>query len=166
VRRKPSLRRFAPAIASLALGCLASPSRGYPLYPSSDGARPSESQVAELDGYVRFVDGANVSPHGASFELLPGCHVVGTPSTWGDSTTTNTAAVIVTTGKLTFALPMKPGYRYQVKVELGPTSGRNGSAATTAYERDDRGTITRTFAPARGSVDPTTCEEEKAVPSR
>ena len=38
--------------ASLGLGCLASPSRGYTLYPSPDGARPDESQVAQLTGYL------------------------------------------------------------------------------------------------------------------
>jgi hypothetical protein len=166
MRWRRSLRRVAPAVASIGLGCLASPSRGYPLYPSSDGARPDESRVAQLEGYVRYVDGANVSPHGESFEVQPGCHIVGTPSTWGDATMGNTAAVIVTTGKVTFALPMKPGYRYTVRVELGPSSGRNGTAAIEAYESDGRGTTTRTFGPTNGTVDPATCEQVNPAPSR
>ena len=157
MRLRRCLRWVAPAMASLGLGCLASPSRGYPLYPSSDGARPDESRVAQVDGYVRYVDGADVSPHGESFEVLPGCHIVGTPSTWGDATTNNTAAVIVPTGKVTFALPMKAGYRYTVKVELGATSGPTGTSVIKAYESDGHGT-TRTFGPASGTVDPTTCE--------
>ena len=151
-------------MAGLGLGCLAAPSRGYPLYPSSDGARPDESRVAQLQGYVRYVDDAVVSTHGASFEVLPGCHVIGTPSTWGDATTGNTAAVIVTTGKVTFALPMKSGYRYTVKVALGATTGTSRTAAIKAYESDALGTTTRTFKPASGTVDSTTCEEVKPAP--
>jgi hypothetical protein len=163
--RRRSLRWVAPAMAGLGLGCLA-PSRGYPLYPASDGARPDESRVAQLQGYVRYVDGAVVSPHGASFEVLPGCHLIGTPSTWGDATTGNTAAVIVTTGKVTFALPMKSGYRYTVRVELGATTGLSGTATIKAYESDALGTTTRTFEPASGTVDSTTCEEVKPAPGQ
>ena len=155
--RRRSLRWVAPAMAGLGLGCLAAPSRGYPLYPLSDGARPDESRVAQLQGYVRYVDDVVVSPHGASFEVLPGCHVIGTPSTWGDATTGNTAAVIVTTGKVTFALPMKSGYRYTVRVELGARTGLSGTAAIKAYESDALGTTTRTFEPAGSTVDSKTC---------
>ena len=160
MRWSRSLRRVAPAIASLGLGCVASSPRGYPLYPSPDGARPDESQVAQLGGYVRYVDGADMSSHGTSFEVLPGCHVVGTPSTWGDATS-NTAAVIMTTGRLTFALPMKSGYRYTVRAEVEHMTGPTGTGGIKAYESDGRGTTTRTFGPTSGAVDPATCEEAK-----
>lgn len=58
--------------------------RGYPLH--GDANLPL-SAVARLHGYVEQVDGEPVTQHGHLFELLPGCHVLGTPRTWGGSGT-------------------------------------------------------------------------------
>lgn len=67
-------------LAVTILGCIAGEGRGYPLYPTTDAGPMAPSRVARLAGYVRFVDGVDVSEHGTTFELLPGCHLVGTPS--------------------------------------------------------------------------------------
>ena len=96
---------------------------------------------------------------------MPDCHIVGTPSRWGDATTGNTAAVVWPTGKWTFALPMRPGYRYTIRVELVQMTGATATGAIKAYESDSRGTTTRTFGPASGTVDSTTCDEATASPS-
>jgi hypothetical protein len=87
-------------MVSLALACVGTPSRGYPLYPSDTGRR-DESEVALLGGYVQFVDGQDVGSHGGLFEVLPGCHVIGTPSRWLASSPTGTGAVTASTGKVT-----------------------------------------------------------------
>ena len=58
--------------------------RGYPLH--GDANLPL-SAVARLHGYVEQVSGEPVTQHGHLFELLPGCHVLGTPRTWGGSGT-------------------------------------------------------------------------------
>ncbi|HZU85184.1 MAG TPA: hypothetical protein VE987_19765, partial [Polyangiaceae bacterium] len=88
--------------------CIGGPSRGYALY-AAEGRRPDPSEVARLSGYVRFVDGRDVSSYGASFELLPGCHVIGTRSTWGSDVSGSATGMIVSTGTWTFALPMRAG---------------------------------------------------------
>jgi hypothetical protein len=142
------------AAAALALnlsGCIA-PTPAYPLYRET--APPlGPRQIAQLRGYVRLVDGRDVSGHGAAFELLPGCHLVGTPSLWsrgGDK-----GATVMNTGELTFALPMRAGYRYLVEAGIGQAyrSGAVGHGGVVAYELDAGGNTTRTFAPAAGPQD-------------
>jgi hypothetical protein len=71
------------ALACLAACGAAGQRRGTPLYP--EPAKPlARSEVAVLSGYVAEVDGNDVGEEDVvgSFELLPGCHVVRTPSDW------------------------------------------------------------------------------------
>ncbi|HVV51964.1 MAG TPA: hypothetical protein VHO06_20005 [Polyangia bacterium] len=77
-------------------GCIMETERGVPLYDLP--ARPGLDQVAPLGGYVAAVDGRDVSELGGAFELLPGCHVVTTPTHWGnggryDPVTANVSAL-------------------------------------------------------------------------
>jgi hypothetical protein len=89
-RMRATLAPMASAIALLLavggghLGCIKTQTRGVPLYPQTEPL-PDVSRVALLSGYVRSVDGQNVSARGSVFELLPGCHVVRTPESWGRS---------------------------------------------------------------------------------
>lgn len=143
---------FEIAAATLALGGCIAPPPAYPLYRET--APPlGPRQIAQLRGYVRLVDGRDVSGHGAAFELLPGCQLVGTPSLWsrgGDK-----GATVMNTGELTFALPMRAGYRYLVEAGIGQAyrSGAVGHGGVVAYELDAGGNTTRTFAPAAGPQD-------------
>jgi hypothetical protein len=132
------------------------------LYGTERG-RPDVREVARLAGYVQYVDGRDVSAYGGSFELLPGCHVIGTPSEWG-SAKDNTAAVRATTGKQIFALPMKAGCAYDVELEVPEMTGPTGTIAIRAYERDARGEKTRTFARATSDGDLEACEREGGKP--
>lgn len=153
-------RAAAPAMAVLCLACVAARSRGYPLYPSTVG-RLDETRVAQLGGYVRLVDGQVVSALGTQFELLPGCHVIGTPSLWVGSTLTGRGAVRANTGELTFALPMKAGYHYTIEVVVSPgLNGRRFTHVVSAFEQDPQGTKTRTFKRAKSSGTIETCQEE------
>ncbi len=146
------------AMAGLGVACLANQSRGYALYPTADG-RPDETEVAQLAGYVRPVDGKDVSASGKRFELLPGCHVIGTPSRWISSA--GSGAVMWATGEWTFALPMKAGYQYAVEIIVPPlVTGPTALGDMKAFERDMHGTRTRTFARAQRGEDLQACREE------
>ena len=116
--------------------------------------------MALLIGYVRDVDGKDVSAHGKSFELLPGCHIVGTPSKWG--TMDSTAGVVITTGPHQFAIPMKAGHSYSI--EVGSSSPFLTAPTSPAYlsarEMDAGGTTTRRFAPAESPQDLRDCLKE------
>ncbi len=138
------------------LGCIGGQSRGYPLYPATDPPRRQE-EVAELTGYVSLVDGQDVSSHGASFELLPGCHLVATPSEWGRFE--SSGGVIVKTGHLTFALPMKAGRRYLVDVEVRTMGGSTGTAVVEATEKDINGNTTQMFGPVTSTEVVEACKQ-------
>jgi hypothetical protein len=154
------IRAAALAMAALGLACVTARSRGYPLYPSTTG-RLDETRVARLGGYVHFVDGQDISALGGQFELLPGCHVIGTPALWGGSTLTGRGTVRAHTGEVTFALPMKAGYQYTVEVVIYP--GLNGGRYThvvRAFEQDAQGAKTRTFKRAPSSSTIEACRDE------
>ncbi len=127
----------------LAPGCIAPNERGYPLCPVVGSCPPKE--VARLDGYVKFVDSRDVSAHGTSFELTPGCHFVGTPSEWG-RVAPGSGGVIIDTGRRTFAIPMRAGYRYHADVRVRSFGGSTtASGDLETIEQDASGRTTRVF---------------------
>lgn len=128
----------------LLIGCISSShDHAYPLYPHAEQPLPRE-QVAHLTGYVQIVDGHDVSTLGTSFDLLPGCHVVVTPSQWGH-TELNAGGMWLNTGHLTYAFPMKAGYTYAIRVEMEKKGGTVLSGNVKAHEFDAAGAVTRTF---------------------
>ncbi|MBV9949664.1 MAG: hypothetical protein JOZ69_22675, partial [Myxococcales bacterium] len=141
--------------AAACCACI-SRTRGYPLYARED-APPDPAMLARLGGYVRYVDSQDVSEHGTSFDLLPGCHIVGTPETWG-SMGAMSGGVVAMTGRVTFALRMKAGHRYVVLVDVGTTSGPSGSVFVRAEEHAPTGEVTRVFAPAMTGEDIRRCQ--------
>src|SRR6267378_1637265 len=148
------------ALSCLALsGCLVSHDRGEPLYPVTD-ARPKREDVAQLGGYVRMVDNQQVT-EGKSFELLPGCHIVGTPARWG-RVDSSSGGVLVDTGHQTFALVMKAGHRYFVGVSVKMMGGSTGSAVVEATEEDPQGRKTTVIGTAKSTADIETCKEDGA----
>jgi hypothetical protein len=138
-----------------AVGCIAPSERGQPLYPVT-GQRPAREDVAQIDGYIRLVDDQHVA-EGRRFEVLPGCHIIGTPEKWGR--VESSGGIIVDTGRRTFALVMKPGHRYHVDVNVKTMGGSTGSAQVEATEQDPKGTRTGTFAPATSTADIDQCRE-------
>ena len=152
------------AMVLLVGGCITGNRRGYALYPP--GRQLARSEVAAVMGYVKEIDGKDQSQHGSSFELLPGCHLVGTPATWG-SPDSRTGMTIISTGKQIFALPMKAGYSYVVEVGAdGPGPLPVGPAYLLAREVDASGTTIREFAPARGEEDIIACQRAASLTSR
>jgi hypothetical protein len=139
-----------------ASSCIAPHERGEPLYPVT-GERLPRAQVAELGGYVRMVDDQHVDED-KTFELLPGCHVIGTPERWG-RVDSSSGGVMVDTGRRTFALVMKPGHRYHVDVSVKMMGGSSGSAVIEATEEDPKGKKTGLFGPATSSMDIEQCKE-------
>ena len=148
---------LAALIASLSGACITGTRRGYPLYPNPPLL--AQQQVAFLTGYVQDVDGQSVSERGQSFDLLPGCHVVGTPSKSG--TMDPKSGVVITTGPRQFAIPMKAAHSYVVEVGPdGPFSPMTGPAHLWAREIDDTGKTTRRFFPAGSLQDFQDCTKE------
>jgi hypothetical protein len=150
-------------IAGLGIACIAGRSRGYPLYSTANG-RPDKDQVALLTGYVRTVDAEDVSAFQRPLELLPGCHIIRTPTRWLDAQ--GRGAVTWMTGEWTFALPMKAGYRYSIEI-IGQAvvTGPTVPLEMKAFERDMHGTKTDTFERARSMDDLRECRELAGEPT-
>jgi hypothetical protein len=151
------------AVAS-SQGCVQGQEQYYPLYLRTERRLP-QSELARLSGYVRFIDDEDVSPYGRSFELLPGCHLVGTPSQWGKAEP-NSGVVTADTGRWVFALPMRAGYQYVIELQLEQMSGPRGRLQVRAFERDSHGTTTREFAPPRNADDVQACRQEAPGPAK
>ena len=107
--------RFACAFAVVwTCGCgVGSRTRGYPLRGVEN---ETPNQVARLHGYVQLVDDEDVSGYGHLFELLPGCHVIVTPTTFGGAGTD--AWATAETGHLRFVIRMRAGHDYEVRVSV------------------------------------------------
>jgi hypothetical protein len=150
------------ALALSAASCLSGagvrPDRLYPPAPRPLGPQ----QVSTLTGYVQFVDDKDVSSLGGYFELLPGCHVIGTPSHWADQSPGGNLTVTATTGRWTFALPMKAGHQYRVEVIAGVMTAMTGPLTIKGYQRDLGGHQTREFERATSQKDIEACKEEAA----
>ena len=152
---------LATACAILAGACVsgggALPDRLYPPGPQPLGPQ----QVATLTGYVQFVDDKDVSSLGGYFELLPGCHVIGTPSHWADQSLGGNT-LDATTGRWTFALPMRAGHQYRIEVRTGMPTASTVPFTIKGYERDLGGHQTREFERAKSQKDIEACREEAA----
>jgi hypothetical protein len=148
------------ALALSAASCLSGTGvRPYRLYPPAPQPLAPQ-QISTLTGYVQFVDDKDVSSFGGYFELLPGCHVIGTPSRTGVPTPGRTSVGTFTTGRWTFALPMKAGHQYRIEVSTGVMTGSLVRIAIKAYESDLRGNKTREFEHAASPKDVQACKEE------
>ena len=141
VRRTTNVPRTPVCLLLTLVGCVES--RPRPLYAPTNPP-PHKEEVATLSGYVRYVDGNDVSGMGGLFELLPGCHVVETPSQWG--TGDQGSAAIITTGKVRFAMPMKARHAYAV--DMGPGLWTKDGVGMAATEKDAAGNLTASFRPA------------------
>jgi hypothetical protein len=134
----------------LAVGCLGT-GRGYQLYA---GPRADASAVAKLTGHVWTVDGKNILRRGHDFELLPGCHVIATPQTWGG--VGERGGVVANTAGIVYSINMLAGHSYIIEVKPSGSAGSIQNVRISAKEKDATGKITDTFSPAN---DPT-CQED------
>jgi hypothetical protein len=156
------LALFAALLPSLS-GCIAprAEQTAVPLYPHSGQALPGGA-LARVSGYVRYIDGQDVSGSGSSFELLPGCHLLSTPTrlpvpAWPRA---DGAPLGVQTGELVFAVEMRVGYHYRVEVE--PWSSAI-SVGVRVHEDNEHGVTTRVFAPLSSDHAATACHESFPV---
>jgi len=132
----------------------------YPLYSNPEQKRPAE-QLATLVGDLAYVDGKDVSAHGNSFELLPGCHVVGPPEKWGKVDYSH--SIWANIGKLNFAIPMKARHRYVVRIDVGMSNGAGSTLNIVVREETMDGTVTRYFRPIKGLVPVEDCNRAAAA---
>lgn len=151
---------FMMTLALSASACLSGPGpRPDRLYPTPPQPLAPD-QVSTLTGYVQFVDDRDVSELGGYFELLPGCHIIGTPSHMSAPFPSTRSVGTMTTGRWTFALPMSAGHQYQISVIM-PTA-RTVPLTIKAYETDLRGHKTREFERVASAKDVEACKEEPA----
>jgi hypothetical protein len=151
---------FMMTLSLSAAACMSGPGpRPDRLYPPAPQPLGPE-QVSTLTGYVQFVDDRDVSELGGYFELLPGCHIIGTPSHMGVPFPGNRTVGTMTTGRWTFALPMGAGHQYQISVIM-PTA-RTVPLTIKAYETDLGGHKTREFGRVASAKDVEACKEETA----
>jgi hypothetical protein len=163
-RRRPPISALFVLCCTLGLSaCIASNQRGYPLYP--DGRVLEQSQVATVAGYIQTIDNKDVSAHGTRFEVLPGCHLVVTPTASGSLG--NTGGSVITTGHQAFALRMKAGHSYTIETGSAPfMSGPTGGAYVRAREQAPEGNTLQEFAPIKDSQEIRNCRDDGGSPSR
>jgi hypothetical protein len=156
---------FMMTFALLAAGCLAGAGvRPYRLYPpTSQPLGPGQVSTLTL-GYVvasgtgaQFVDDKDVSSLGGYFELLPGCHVISTPTPPGGRF--RSAEI---QPRWTFALPMKAGRQYLIERRTGGAMSPTGWFTIKGYESDLRGNKTREFEHVTSPKDIEACNTEAA----
>jgi hypothetical protein len=140
--------------------CIVSGPRGYPLYAAVP--RPRVDQVAMLAGYVARVDQREVGSLGGIFELLPGCHVIETPTRWAEGS--SYGALIATTGTVTFAITTRPAHRYEIVVEGDVPTGPVGPISIRARESDLTGDTVRFWDPAGSRSEVEACWARRPVP--
>ncbi len=141
------------AVSSISLGCVGGQQTAVALYAGTPAPR---EQVARLSGYVRYVDDVDVSERGSVFDVLPGCHLVGTPESWSRGEALQ-GSIAWNTGRIVFALVMRPAHHYVIEVDAKRGSGPTGRGQVKAVERDSSGTITGTFGPAQDEEDVRRC---------
>lgn len=117
-----------------------------------------------LAGYVARVDQREVQSLGGLFELLPGCHVIETPTHWAEGS--QYGALVATTGTVTFAIPMGPAHRYEIVVEGDVPTGPVGPYAIRARESDLAGNTVRFWGPARSRNEVEACWARRPIPPR
>ncbi len=141
---------------SLALswfGCVG----GAPMQRLYDGGEQSPSEVAELQGNVEHVDGVRVS--GGKFTLLPGCHVIRPPTSWGESSSMN--AMYASLPVMHASIEMKGGSRYFLSVISGRFDGTgSGRIQVEATELDEQGTPLAKFLMFAGEGSASACQTE------
>jgi hypothetical protein len=147
-------------VAVIMVACLSA--QGPPpvrLYPATDHPLRAE-EVSKLSGYVAFVDGEDASKLGKSFELLPGCHAVVTPTRWGAHSPGGEMDITATTGRWAFVLPMRAGHRYEIRVIVGQASGPLLPLTIKAIETDLAGKQTREFERIKDMKGVDACEKD------
>jgi hypothetical protein len=149
-------------------GCLTAPERGTPLY-SPGAAPPTVGEVATLEVQVMFpstrgatrtfidtIDGRSVASLNSPFELLPGCHVVGTAAR-ASSTGSRYVTMPSSTATHTFVIPMVAGHDYTVVETWSMPYGPQSTLSVRAVERDATGAETQEFPAAITDADVQAC---------
>jgi len=112
-------------------GCIHLGGSAYPLYPNPERQRPPDELVT-LQGPIAAVDDQDVSGHGASFALLPGCHVVVLRETIGEGGTSGAWSAHLP--RMVYAFRMKHGHRYVIRYRIENTSSEVGRININAFD--------------------------------
>jgi hypothetical protein len=136
-----------------AYGCVGQV-RAVPLYPNYE-QQLAPDKLATLQGPIGTVDGQNVEAMGASFELLPGCHLVTLRSKIGEGNERGTWSADL--HPMLFAFRMKPGYLYAFEYHADFGSAGHGQLFIVARELDAGGATVALVLPSRDGRDIDEC---------
>jgi hypothetical protein len=153
------------ALATLALGCLASEPPAVPLYPNGETTRLPANQVADLMGPIEKIDGRAVGDMGGRFDLLPGCHLIELDRQSDNSTYSLTSGVYLTGSfpATTYALRMQAGARYFIQRQTVTEGvGATVRMVLSAREEAPGGAVTD-LAPATSMDDLKACKAWEAT---
>jgi hypothetical protein len=148
--------------ALAACGCVHAPSAPtYRLYDASLVLAPAGS-AAHLFGPIASVDDRDVRNLGDGFELLPGCHVVGT---LGDAVS-RYQLIYGHRWAASFALHVKAGHTYIVRpAPVSMLTWRPTINGMYAEEIDDHGFAVRFVAPEHSGGEAASCPKAELPPS-
>ena len=145
------------ALSGTLVGCLAPQRRGVSLYRAEQ--RLPRERVALLEGPIQAVDGVDLGSSGnATFELLPGCHLVKLGGHIGKFDQHYGGYVAVVPPRY-YALPMQAGASYIFELQPGASLGKGSTTPLrlTAEERNRQGRI-RALVPIRERADVEACQ--------
>jgi hypothetical protein len=94
-----------------------------------------------LRGPVAMVDERDVTGHGMTFELLPGCHVATLSRNVGEGSANGGWAANLP--RIVYAFEMKPGHSYQVEARYDNPSSPVGRVYILAFEHAPDGRVIR-----------------------
>jgi hypothetical protein len=121
------MRNAALALLPLVAGCIThTAANAYPLYPDPETPR-SNDEIGILNGPIAVVDGRDVSDHGRTFALAPGCHSFRLLAKDGNGKANG--AYIITLPQQTVTFWVRPRHFYAIDIKLRPATGEIGSGS-------------------------------------
>lgn len=109
-----------------------------PAYALYQPPRLESNQVALLLGSIATVDDKDVSAHGSTFELLPGCHIITTQTKLlafdSNGVSTPQGSVTGTLPRLVYAIEMGPGHTYVIERQIQTVGGNGADVQITARD--------------------------------
>jgi len=129
------------------------------------GSQPRPlTDVAQLYGEIATVDGRDVSSAVQPFELLPGCHVVTTRTSWGKRD--NSGSISGNMPEFSFVINMQPNHGYVIDFELATRTGNGGAIELRALEKDAAGNVSATLLPSIDQKELDRCRLPAGTPRR
>ena len=126
-------------LALLAAACITHSPAAYPLYPNSENERPAD-EIGIVNGPICVIDGQDVSDHGRSFALAPGCHSFRLLAKVGDSA--SNGAIVMSLPQQTIRFLVQGGHVYSLDTNVNPATGPEATGSVGFVDHSSDGTVT------------------------